>query len=166
MSTDHPNGGSFVAYPEIISLLMSRDRRADALKRLHEKVRARSGLADLSREYSLSEIAIITRSGPAKILGLASKGHLGLGADGDVTIYAPNDDHVAMFSMPRFVIKGGHIVIDDGAIRSTPEGKTIGTSRPYDQAIVPDVQSWFDANSSIRFANFTRRDVPLEGDAR
>ena len=28
MSTDHPNGGSFLAYPEIIALLMDRERAA------------------------------------------------------------------------------------------------------------------------------------------
>lgn len=161
MSTDHPNGGSFLAYPEIISLLMSRDRRKEALERLPDKVRARSGLAEISREYSLLEIAIITRSGPAKILGLESKGHLGIGADGDVTIYAPSDDLQKMFSMPKYVIKSGQIVIDDGAIGATPGGETLGTICEYDEAVVPDIESWFNANSSIRFSNFTRRDASL-----
>ena len=27
MSTDHPNGGSFLAYPEIVALLMDREKR-------------------------------------------------------------------------------------------------------------------------------------------
>ena len=53
LSTDHPNGGSFLAYPEIIALLMDRGLRAEALARLPERVRARSGLGELSREYSL-----------------------------------------------------------------------------------------------------------------
>ena len=60
MSTDHPNGGSFLAYPEIIAMLMSRDLRDEALKRLPDKVRARSGLGEIGREYTLSEIAVIT----------------------------------------------------------------------------------------------------------
>lgn len=34
MSTDHPNGGSFLAYPEIIALLMSKDYRRETLKRV------------------------------------------------------------------------------------------------------------------------------------
>ncbi|MHC5544199.1 formylmethanofuran dehydrogenase subunit A, partial [Singulisphaera rosea] len=34
MSTDHPNGGSFLAYPQIIAMLMDRGHRADTLKRL------------------------------------------------------------------------------------------------------------------------------------
>ena len=32
MSTDHPNGGSFLAYPEIIQLLMDRTYRQEVLK--------------------------------------------------------------------------------------------------------------------------------------
>ena len=43
------------------------------------KVREQSELAGLDRQYTLSEIAIITRAGPARILGLKNKGHLGPG---------------------------------------------------------------------------------------
>ena len=32
MSTDHPNGGSFLAYPQIIRLLMDRKFRREELK--------------------------------------------------------------------------------------------------------------------------------------
>ena len=32
MSTDHPNGGSFLAYPQIVRLLMDRTWRRDMLK--------------------------------------------------------------------------------------------------------------------------------------
>ena len=39
MSTDHPNGGSFLAYPEIVQLLMDRTYRREMLKRVHPRVR-------------------------------------------------------------------------------------------------------------------------------
>ena len=42
MSTDHPNGGSFLAYPQIIRLLMDRTYRQDMLKTCHPQVRERS----------------------------------------------------------------------------------------------------------------------------
>ncbi len=77
MSTDHPNGGSFLAYPEIIALLMDRGLRRDLLKTLPPDVRQRTVLDSLEREYTLDEIAIITRAAPARILGLDRKGHLG-----------------------------------------------------------------------------------------
>ena len=74
LSTDHPNGGSFLAYPQIIALLMDRGHRGDQLKRLPERTRARTRLAELSREYSLAEIAIITRAAPARMLGPDAQG--------------------------------------------------------------------------------------------
>jgi formylmethanofuran dehydrogenase subunit A len=127
MSTDHPNGASFRAYPDVIALLMSKNLRDETLARLPEKVRTRTSLGDLSREYTLREIAVITRAGPARILGLDRKGHLGAGADGDVTIYTPDDDRRRMFAFPRWVVKGGEIVVDDGELRSAPGGRTLFT---------------------------------------
>jgi formylmethanofuran dehydrogenase subunit A len=154
LSTDHPNGGSFLSYPQIIALLMDRGHRADVLKRLPARVRERSGLADLDREYTLAEIAIITRAGPARLLGLAHKGHLGPGADGDVTVYAPHDDKRLMFALPRWVIKAGTIVLDDGELRPAPEGLTLHVAPEYDPGVMPDIESWFSRFSSIQFANF------------
>ena len=49
MSTDHPNGGSFLAYPQIIRLLMDRTYRQDLLKTAPRKVREQSALAGLDR---------------------------------------------------------------------------------------------------------------------
>ncbi|HEX2474637.1 MAG TPA: formylmethanofuran dehydrogenase subunit A, partial [Lacipirellulaceae bacterium] len=103
MSTDHPNGGSFLAYPQIIRLLMDRTYRQDVLKKCPPQLVERSTLAELNREYTLGEIAIITRAGPARILGLANKGHLGPGADADVTIYTPHENKEVMFQTPRIV---------------------------------------------------------------
>src|SRR5690349_6408694 len=93
LSTDHPNGGSFLSYPRLIRLLMDRDFRNDQLRRANTKaIRSTVLLDDLDREYTLGEIAIITRAGPARLLGLAHKGHLGVGADADVTVYSENAD--------------------------------------------------------------------------
>jgi len=60
LTTDHPNGACFWRYPEIIQLLMSRDFRRECLRTLSAKALRRIHLADLDREYTLSEIAIIT----------------------------------------------------------------------------------------------------------
>ena len=130
MSTDHPNGGSFLAYPEIIQLLMDRTYRREVLKTLPPRVRSVACLTDLDREYSLYEIAIITRAGPARMLGLTHKGHLGAGADADVTIYTPGADKKAMFELPRFVIKAGEVIVEQGEIRAVVYGPTMTWPRP------------------------------------
>ncbi|QEG36963.1 Formyltransferase/hydrolase complex Fhc subunit A [Bythopirellula goksoeyrii] len=154
MSTDHPNGGSFLAYPQIIRLLMDRTYRSDMLKSCHPNVVKRSSLADLDREYTLNEIAIITRAGPAKILGLIDKGHLGLGAAADITIYTPNENQETMFELPRMVIKAGEIVVEQGEIRSTPQGNILHVDADYDREVEPDIQAWFEDNYSVNFANY------------
>ncbi|MCA9225094.1 MAG: formylmethanofuran dehydrogenase subunit A [Planctomycetales bacterium] len=154
MSTDHPNGGSFLAYPQIIRLLMDRTYRQDVLKTVNPLVRERSQLADLDREYTLNEIAIITRAGPARILGLKNKGHLGPGADASITIYSPHENKETMFELPRYVIKGGQIVVDDGEIRENLLGKTLYVAPEYDRDVETNIAEWFEQFYSIRFRNY------------
>jgi formylmethanofuran dehydrogenase subunit A len=154
LSTDHPNGAAFTAYPHLMALLMSKNLRDEVFARLPAKARERSGLADMGREYSLSEIAIVTRAGPARILGLADRGQLGPGARADVTVYAPNDDRTRMFALPRYVIKAGEVVVDEGEIRAAPAGATLHTAPQFDPAIVPEIRGWFERESSIAVAHF------------
>ena len=52
----------------------------------------------MEREYSLYEIAIMTRAAPAKILGPTDHGHLGDGAKANITIYRKQDDIEQMFT--------------------------------------------------------------------
>jgi formylmethanofuran dehydrogenase subunit A len=154
MSTDHPNGGSFMAYPQIVRLLMDRTWRNDVLKTVNPLVRERSTLANLDREYSLYEICIITRSGPARILGLKNKGHLGVGADADITIYPPHENKQTMFELPRYVIQGGRILVENGEIRQPVEGKTLYVEPEYDRSVESHIADWFEEAYSIRFRNY------------
>ncbi len=154
MSTDHPNGGSFLAYPQIIRFLMDRTYRRDVLATCHPMVRERSTLMDLDREYTLNEIAIITRAGPARILGLPNKGHLGPGADADITIYTPNDNKEVMFEMPRLVIKSGRVIVEQSEIREALIGKTLHVQPHYDVEVEPSIQQWFEKYYSIRWRNY------------
>ncbi len=154
LSTDHPNGASFLAYPEIVQLLMDRTYRQEALKRVPPRVLERSVLKDLDREYSLNEIAIITRAGPARMLGLRHKGHLGVGADADVTIYAPGADRKALFELPRFVLKAGEVIVAQGEIRAETFGRTAYVAPEYDRGALADVEKWFEAYYTIQFANY------------
>ncbi len=158
MSTDHPNGGSFLAYPQIIRLLMDRSFRREALARIHPRVAAQSALAHLEREYSLNEIAIITRAGPARMLGLAEKGHLGIGADADITIYTPDDNREVMFALPRYVIKSGEVLVEQGEIRREHFGKTIHVAPEFDEGIEPRIAEWFEDHYTVRFRNY-----PVDG---
>ncbi len=154
LSTDHPNGGSFLAYPQLIKYLMSETARREVIERLPERVRERTVLRDLSREYTLYEIAIITRAAPAQIAGLDSKGHLGPGADADIVVYRKEEDYEQMFAFPRWVFRMGELIVDDGEIRREMTGETLFAEPSGDPDALPVIRQWFEDHYTVRFANY------------
>jgi formylmethanofuran dehydrogenase subunit A len=124
------------------------------LKTVHPSVRKRTMLGDLDRVYSLYEICIVTRAAPARILGLSNKGHLGPGADADITIYLPNENYQIMFELPRYVIKSGKVIVEDGEIRRPVDGRTLYVTPAHDPAAEPHIAEWFEDAYSIRFRNY------------
>ncbi len=155
LSTDHPNGGSFLSYPRLIRLLMDRDFRNEQIGRVNGQAIKRTVLLDdLDREYTLEEIAIITRAGPARLLGLRDKGHLGVGADADITIYDDREDREEMFAAPRYVIKDGHAVVEDGELRAAGPGRLLRVGAEYDPSIEPALEALFEDRYSVRFSSY------------
>ena len=116
LTTDHPNGGPFTAYPHLLRLLMDRSFRLSMLERVHPVVREHSRLAELSRQYSLEEVAIVTRAAPARILGLSGLGSLAPGCYADLAAYPPQADWEATFSRARHVFKSGVEIVRDGQV--------------------------------------------------
>jgi formylmethanofuran dehydrogenase subunit A len=159
LTTDHPNGGPFFCYPQVIKLLMDRDYRAEMFMSTNRRGRKGALLPELDREYSLYEIAIITRAGTARALGLKNKGHLGVGADADITIYANLDDKEEMFARPRYVLKDGVVVARDGRIVHERPGRTLYVAPPYDPKIEKEIRAHFDESYTVSFNNY-----PIEED--
>ena len=167
LSTDHPNGGSFLSYPRLIRLLMDREFRNEQIARANKKAMGRTVLGDdLEREYTLSEVAIITRAGPARLLGLEDKGHLGVGADADVTVYREHSDREEMFASPRYVIKAGRVIVEDGELREAPAGDLLRVAADYDEAIERTLAPLFEERYSIQLANYPVREPWLLEPAR
>ena len=161
LSTDHPNGGSFMSYPELIRLLMDRSYRDEQLARVNARLLAGSALTDgLSREYTLQEIAIITRAAPARLLGLRRKGHLGAGADADVTVYSRHDNPAVMFATPRYVVKGGVLVVEEGQLRRAPRGNRLYVRPDFDRSVEKGVRRHFDQFSTVSFEHYPVRSLP------
>ncbi len=154
LSTDHPNGASFLGYPQVIHLLMDREYRQEVLATTPGAVREKTLLRDLDREYSLQEICIITRAAPARVLGLEHKGHLGPGADADLTLYQPSDDIQAMFQMPKWVIKSGRVLVHDGEILEDHYGRTLFVRPEFDPQAQKDIAQWFEQHYTIQFRNY------------
>ena len=161
LSTDHPNGGSFMNYPKLIKLLMDKAFRHEEMKRVNQKALENCSLRDLDREFTLNEIAIITRAGPARALGLKNKGHLGVGADADITIYDEMDDKEMMFNAPRYVIKSGKTIIGNHEFITDFIGKLLHITPEYDKKIEEVVQPFFESYYSIEFSNYAVDDSYL-----
>lgn len=155
LTTDHPNGASFLAYPQIIRLLMDREYRREQLRRVHPRVLRHSPLLELEREYSLAEIAIVTRAAPARLLGLSAKGHLGPGADADVTIYTPQADWEQMFQFPWMVMKAGELALRDGELVAPPQPVRI-LELPATGAheAEPEFEAWVSRHYSFSAGQF------------
>ncbi|NBO92182.1 MAG: formylmethanofuran dehydrogenase subunit A [Planctomycetia bacterium] len=154
LTTDHPNGAAFWRYPEIIELLMNADFRREQIKKLPPKVLERIILPELTREYTLYEIAIITSAGPARSLGLRQKGHLGIGADADVAVFNDIKEARKMFAYPRYVIKGGEVVIEEGEVRKTVEGHSLLTQPFHDPKIADFIRPLFQQYYTMSFDNY------------
>ena len=154
LTTDHPNGAPFTAYPTLIRLLMDRDFRNACLKEIHPAAQTVTTLGSIAREYTLDEIAIMTRAAPARILGLADRGHLGIGAAADIAVYAEDADRAKMFTAPEHLFKDGVEVARRGEVVAASLGRTHVVQPEYDRAIEKPLKTFFDDHMSLRFENF------------
>ena len=161
LTTDHPNGGPFTSYPHLIRLLMDRGFRNEALARIHPDAAAHSQLASLDREFSLYEVAIMTRAAPARSLGLADRGHLGPGAAADITVYRDDPDRERMFASPMLVFKDGELIVRDGRVVKAARGATHVVRPDFDRGIEKALKDLFERYHTLRFGNFAISDDEL-----
>ncbi len=167
LTTDHPNGAPFTTYPHLIRLLMDKSFRSDMLSTINPDAASLSTLGSIDREYSLYEIAIMTRAGAAKLLGLSDRGHLGTGAAADITVYTEQEDKEAMFAKPDYVFKDGELVVRNGEVVKVVWGNVHTVKPEFDRAgIEGRLRDYFDRYHTMKMDNFIIRDWEIEGDGR
>jgi formylmethanofuran dehydrogenase subunit A len=166
LTTDHPNGAPFTTYPHLIRLLMDRTFRNDAMARIHPDAAAMSNLGSIDREYTLDEIAIMTRAGPARSLGLRDRGHLAAGAAADITVYREQGDPEAMFGHPVLVLKDGRVIVREGEVVEIVHGGTHVVRPEYDRGIERDLSDWYQRYGSCSMENIRLRDEEIEDEGR
>lgn len=154
LSTDHPNGGCFWRYPEIIELLMKADVREEYLKKIPDKIKGKIKLPEIDREYTLLDVATAMSAGPARALGLHHKGNLSVGSDADLVIYDHDENVAHMFSHPRYVFKGGELVLEDGEIREAPQGREYLVRPHYDPSTEDFIRPLFEDCYTMQFENY------------
>ena len=166
LTTDHPNGAPFTTYPHLIRLLMDRSFRNDMLATIHPEAQKMTTLGSITREYSLNEIAILTRAGAARLTGLVGRGSLGDGDFADITVYTDNANREAMFSTPDYVFKDGELVVKDGKVVKVTWGTTHVVRPNYDASVEKDLKDYFDRYLTMKMGNFKISDDEITEDGR
>jgi formylmethanofuran dehydrogenase subunit A len=150
----------------LLRLRLDRSCRQARLATLNPDAAKLRHLGSLTREYTLYEIAIMTRAGPARSLGLKNKGHLGTGADADVVLYREHADRERMFSDPEYVFKGGTLVATKGRICAEPIGTTHVTRAEFDARIETDLDKYFDRYMTMKKNRVMLADSEIEDEGR
>ena len=153
-TTDHPNGAPFTAYPEIFALLMSRDLRAEWIASLPKDAMAMTTLPSLTREYTLNDIATMTRAAPARLLGLRDRGSLAPGFAADISIYDDMPDRAAMFRKARAAFKDGRCVVRNGDVLALSYGTAHRLEPAQDRAMTGRLDRYYDAMYGLPRALF------------
>ncbi len=166
LTTDHPNGAPFTSYPHLIRLLMDKSFRNEAFAKLNLDAQSMSNLTSLDREYSLYDIAIMTRAGASKLIGMNDRGHLGVGANADITVYTDQENREAMFAKPDYVFKNGELVVKDGAVVKVVWGATHTAKPAFDIGVEKELKEYFDRYQTIGLDNFKISDAEIFDDGR
>jgi formylmethanofuran dehydrogenase subunit A len=123
---------------------MSSDLRAQWIARLPADAMAATTLPAIRREYSLNDIATMTRAAPARLLGLKDRGHLGAGALADVAVYSDAADRAKMFRAAALVFKDGELVVRDSAVLRYRWGRALHVRPGHDRAIDRRLSEHYD----------------------
>jgi formylmethanofuran dehydrogenase subunit A len=142
LTTDHPNGGPFTAYPRLLHLLMDKEERDRELAATHPVIKDHSSILTIGREFTMQEVAIVTRAAPARLLGFKDRGHLGVGARADIAVYRDSPDRTAMFSTAEAVWKDGRLVVRGGEIVERTAGKILSLGVDADQGMARRVDAY------------------------
>jgi len=171
ISTDHPNAGPFTRYPRVIKWLMSKKAREAVLDSFKhkDKVIDATNIHSIDRELTLFEIAQMTRSGPAKCLGLANVyGGLAPGMNADVGIFDLNYKNMPSdpekiekaFQRAAYFIKSGEIVVKDGDVISHGHKRTVwvNVKMPENPQVKRDIAQSFTKEYTVDLINYPVRD--------
>ena len=71
-----------------------------------------------------------------------------------MTIYPERPDHGFLFSYPRYVIKGGEVVVEEGEVRHVTNGREFIVHPACDEHIEDYLRPLFQKVYTISFDNY------------
>jgi formylmethanofuran dehydrogenase subunit A len=69
-------------------------------------------------------------------------------------VYQRDADLSRMFATPRFVVKGGVLVVEEGQLRRAPVGHRLHVRPACDPAVERGIRRHFERHSTVSFANY------------
>ena len=138
-SVNYPNYADIINLPEIASWLISNNAREQYMNDMEVSFLKGNSIASNDKTLTFNDFIILTRSSPAKALGIGSiKGNLGLGADGDLNILNLNlndtdiskdyGNFKSALGNIEYVIKAGEVIKDHEKINLNSSGKIFWAS--------------------------------------
>jgi len=121
-----------------------RNRADTVVDDLPADVRKVSKLAGITRELTLSELAVITRGAPARLLGLTDRRHLGPGAVAAIAVCTEQKNKTAMFAAADLVFKSGVLVVRDGKVVRVTWGRCYHVVPGFDAQIKRRLSAFYN----------------------
>ncbi|TXT60783.1 MAG: hypothetical protein BAJALOKI2v1_80075 [Promethearchaeota archaeon] len=168
LSTNYPNYGDINKIPEGISWLVSSEARKEFMKDMNNEFLEENNLAE-SDGLDFNDIVVLRSAAPARSMGLANfKGHLGIGADGDLNILNINIDNIDLekdylslinaFKEVDYVIKSGIIVKKNDTLNLETNGKLFwskGRNKvEKDNAVLSKKKQFYQKYYSVFYESF------------
>jgi len=83
-----------------------------------------------------------------------------------VTIYHDRADREEMFATPRYVIKAGEVVVEEGELRLIDDGVLLSSHAGFDPEVVHVLAPLFGERYTVAFEHYPVRDPALREPAR
>jgi formylmethanofuran dehydrogenase subunit A len=96
----------------------------------------------------------MTRAAPARLLGLADRGQLGIGAAADIAVYTEDADKTAMFAAADYVFKDGELIVEHGRAKPYRWGRTHHLRPGHDAQIQSWLQQYYDSEFGLAADSF------------
>ena len=168
-SLNFPNYGDVKSVPDIATWLVSSEARNKFMEGMSLDGIPNSIQTESDRELSFNDFVVITRSSPAKSLGLGNiKGNLGIGADGDLNVLDVNiteldcsKDYLDLknaLSNIEYVVKSGITIKHKDNVRLNLGGKIFWANRESETRekdyILSKKQEFYTKYYSVYYDNY------------
>lgn len=178
IASNAPYNMSITDYPKVFEWLLNNESRIRYLSEFPSNLTENLKIMDITTSLDFFDLCGLISTNPAKALGINEyKGHLGAGADADITLFKFDLNNSSIntskfgeeisiaFSDSSIVIKNGEIIKKQGVIQSesenTPHGRIFWNQGIYDEELMKKVitskESFYKKHFSLYLQNLKNK---------